>query len=148
MWRVSWAHPEYGQVLATCSFDHSAIVWEEVVEAGRKSGALSTARHAADVGAEVLAVLGPEPLGNDFHEQHLIDAFRGKNTPVKSALLDQGIVAGLGNIYVCEALYRGRVSPRRKAGQISAPRVAATMRPVSGRPSMRSKTSRAPSVGS
>ncbi|MES0864114.1 bifunctional DNA-formamidopyrimidine glycosylase/DNA-(apurinic or apyrimidinic site) lyase [Ruegeria sp. SCPT10] len=74
---------------------------------------------------KLLSVLGPEPLGNDFHEQHLIDAFKGKNTPVKSALLDQGIVAGLGNIYVCEALYRGRVSPRRKAGQISKPRIAA-----------------------
>ena len=55
----------------------------------------------------------------------MIDAFRSKNTPVKSALLDQGIVAGLGNIYVCEALYRGGVSPRRKAGQISEQRVAA-----------------------
>ncbi|QBF29794.1 bifunctional DNA-formamidopyrimidine glycosylase/DNA-(apurinic or apyrimidinic site) lyase [Thalassococcus sp. S3] len=79
-------------------------------------------------GAEVhklLAVLGPEPLGNDFHEQHLIDAFRGKNTPVKAALLDQRIVAGLGNIYVCEALYRARISPRRKAGRIGAARVAA-----------------------
>ena len=74
---------------------------------------------------KLLSVLGPEPLGNDFHEQHLIDAFRGKNTPVKSALLDQRIVAGLGNIYVCEALYRGGVSPRRKAGQISEQRVAA-----------------------
>ncbi|MTI01389.1 bifunctional DNA-formamidopyrimidine glycosylase/DNA-(apurinic or apyrimidinic site) lyase [Roseibium sp. RKSG952] len=74
---------------------------------------------------KLLSVLGPEPLGNDFHEQHLIDAFRSKNTPVKSALLDQRIVAGLGNIYVCEALYRGGVSPRRKAGQISEQRVAA-----------------------
>ena len=73
---------------------------------------------------KLLSVLGPEPLGNDFHEQHLIDAFKGKNTPVKSALLDQGIVAGLGNIYVCEALYRGKVSPRRKAGQISSARVS------------------------
>lgn len=73
---------------------------------------------------KLLSVLGPEPLGNDFHEQHLIESFKGKNTPVKSALLDQGIVAGLGNIYVCEALYRAGVSPRRKAGQISAARVA------------------------
>ncbi|TMV04972.1 bifunctional DNA-formamidopyrimidine glycosylase/DNA-(apurinic or apyrimidinic site) lyase [Ruegeria sediminis] len=73
----------------------------------------------------LLAALGPEPLGNAFSEQHLIDAFRGRNTPVKSALLDQGIVAGLGNIYVCEALFRAGVSPRRKAGQIAARRVAA-----------------------
>ena len=73
---------------------------------------------------KLLAVLGPEPLGNDFNETHLIDAFAGKNTPVKSALLDQRIVAGLGNIYVCEALFRSQISPARKAGRISHQRVA------------------------
>ncbi|EEE38466.1 formamidopyrimidine-DNA glycosylase [Rhodobacteraceae bacterium KLH11] len=91
----------------------------------RRFGAMDLLQTATAEQHKLLSVLGPEPLGNDFHEQHLIDAFKGKNTPVKSALLDQGIVAGLGNIYVCEVLYRGRVSPRRKAGQISAPRVAA-----------------------
>ncbi len=74
---------------------------------------------------KLLAVLGPEPLSNDFHEEHLIAAFRGRNTPVKSALLDQGIVAGLGNIYVCEALFRAGISPMRKAGRIAPGRVAA-----------------------
>ena len=44
--------------------------------------------------------MGPEPLGNDFNEAYLIAAFEGKNTPIKSALLDQRIIAGLGNIYV------------------------------------------------
>ncbi|WP_171230300.1 bifunctional DNA-formamidopyrimidine glycosylase/DNA-(apurinic or apyrimidinic site) lyase [Ruegeria sp. HKCCA4008] len=91
----------------------------------RRFGAMDLLQTASAEDHKLLSVLGPEPLGNDFHDQHLIRAFKGKNTPVKSALLDQGIVAGLGNIYVCEALYRGRVSPRRKAGQISAPRVAA-----------------------
>ncbi|NOD31947.1 bifunctional DNA-formamidopyrimidine glycosylase/DNA-(apurinic or apyrimidinic site) lyase [Ruegeria atlantica] len=91
----------------------------------RRFGAMDLLQTANAEDHKLLSVLGPEPLGNDFHDQHLIRAFKGKNTPVKSALLDQGIVAGLGNIYVCEALYRGRVSPRRKAGQISAPRVAA-----------------------
>ncbi|WP_171233633.1 bifunctional DNA-formamidopyrimidine glycosylase/DNA-(apurinic or apyrimidinic site) lyase [Ruegeria sp. HKCCA4812] len=91
----------------------------------RRFGAMDLLQTANAEDHKLLSVLGPEPLGNDFHDQHLIKAFTGKNTPVKSALLDQGIVAGLGNIYVCEALYRGRVSPRRKAGQISAPRVAA-----------------------
>ena len=56
---------------------------------------------------------------------HLIAAFKGKNSPVKSALLDQGIIAGLGNIYVCEALFRAGISPKRKAGQLSAARVSA-----------------------
>lgn len=74
---------------------------------------------------KLLALLGPEPLGNDFHESHLVAAFRNKNTPVKSALLDQRIVAGLGNIYVCEALFRSGISPTRKAGRIAIPRVAA-----------------------
>ncbi len=91
----------------------------------RRFGAMDLLPTATAEDHKLLAVLGPEPLGNDFHEQHLVGAFKGKNTPVKSALLDQGIVAGLGNIYVCEALFRARVSPRRKAGQISAPRVAA-----------------------
>ncbi|WP_171126689.1 MULTISPECIES: bifunctional DNA-formamidopyrimidine glycosylase/DNA-(apurinic or apyrimidinic site) lyase [unclassified Ruegeria] len=91
----------------------------------RRFGAMDLLPTATAEEHKLLSVLGPEPLGNDFHEQHLIDAFKGRNTPVKSALLDQGIVAGLGNIYVCEALYRARVSPRRKAGQISAQRVGA-----------------------
>jgi formamidopyrimidine-DNA glycosylase len=73
---------------------------------------------------KLLAVLGPEPLGNGFDEALLIDRFANRNTPVKSALLDQRIVAGLGNIYVCEALYRAGIHPARKAGRISAPRVA------------------------
>ncbi|WP_170428381.1 bifunctional DNA-formamidopyrimidine glycosylase/DNA-(apurinic or apyrimidinic site) lyase [Ruegeria arenilitoris] len=91
----------------------------------RRFGAMDLLPTATAEDHKLLSVLGPEPLGNDFHEQHLVDAFKGKKTPVKSALLDQGIVAGLGNIYVCEALYRAGVSPRRKAGQISASRFAA-----------------------
>ncbi|WP_171097924.1 bifunctional DNA-formamidopyrimidine glycosylase/DNA-(apurinic or apyrimidinic site) lyase [Ruegeria sp. HKCCD7255] len=91
----------------------------------RRFGAMDLLPTATAERHKLLSVLGPEPLGNDFHEQHLIEAFKGKNTPIKSALLDQGIVAGLGNIYVCEALFRGKVSPRRKAAQISSARVAA-----------------------
>jgi formamidopyrimidine-DNA glycosylase len=74
---------------------------------------------------KLLDVLGPEPLGNNFNEDILVTAFKGRNTPVKSALLDQRIVAGLGNIYVCEALFRAKISPKRKAGKISSRRVAA-----------------------
>ncbi|KPP83510.1 MAG: DNA-formamidopyrimidine glycosylase [Rhodobacteraceae bacterium HLUCCO07] len=73
----------------------------------------------------LLARLGPEPLGNAFNEAYLVAALRGRNTPVKSALLDQRIIAGLGNIYVCEALYRAHIAPTRRAGRISAARVAA-----------------------
>ncbi|WP_027257157.1 MULTISPECIES: bifunctional DNA-formamidopyrimidine glycosylase/DNA-(apurinic or apyrimidinic site) lyase [Leisingera] len=91
----------------------------------RRFGAMDLLETATAESNKLLAVLGPEPLGNDFHEDHLVAAFQGRNTPVKSALLDQGIIAGLGNIYVCEALFRAGISPRRKAGQIAAHRVAA-----------------------
>ncbi|PQO22896.1 DNA-formamidopyrimidine glycosylase [Rhodobacteraceae bacterium WD3A24] len=71
----------------------------------------------------LLAELGPEPLGNSFDEPYLIARLRGRHMPVKAALLDQRVVAGLGNIYVCEALHRAGVSPRRKAGRIAPARV-------------------------
>ena len=67
----------------------------------------------------LLARLGPEPLGNTFNEPYLMGALKGRNTPIKSALLDQRIVAGLGNIYVCEALFRARISPLRRSGSLS-----------------------------
>ncbi|APX13067.1 bifunctional DNA-formamidopyrimidine glycosylase/DNA-(apurinic or apyrimidinic site) lyase [Tateyamaria omphalii] len=91
----------------------------------RRFGAMDLMETATADQHKLLAVLGPEPLGNAFNEDHLIAAFDGKNTPVKSALLDQRIVAGLGNIYVCEALYRAGISPTRKAGRIAPRRVGA-----------------------
>lgn len=73
---------------------------------------------------KLLAGLGPEPLGNGFSGPYLAARLKGRNTPAKSALLDQRIVSGLGNIYVCEALFRAGINPTRRAGQISATRVA------------------------
>jgi formamidopyrimidine-DNA glycosylase len=73
----------------------------------------------------LLAGIGPEPLGNAFDEAWLVSRLRGRAAPIKTALLDQRLVAGLGNIYVCEALWRARISPRRPAGRISAARAAA-----------------------
>ena len=67
-----------------------------------------------------LSHLGPEPLSNHFNGPALKAAFKGKKTKIKNALLDQGLVAGLGNIYVCEALYRAQLSPARAAGALSA----------------------------
>ena len=67
----------------------------------------------------LLRALGPEPLGNAFDAAMLARACRGKKTSLKAALLDQKIVAGLGNIYVCEALYRARLSPRRLASTLA-----------------------------
>ncbi len=68
--------------------------------------------------------LGPEPLSDAFTAAHLVAAFKGKKTPIKSALLDQRVVAGLGNIYVCEALFRAHISPKRLAKSLSPERVA------------------------
>ena len=90
----------------------------------RRFGAMDLMRTDAAEAHKLLSVLGPEPLGNDFHEAILVAAFKGRNTPVKSALLDQRIVAGLGNIYVCETLFRAGISPKRKAGRIVTARVA------------------------
>ncbi len=69
----------------------------------------------------LLAGLGPEPFGNDFNEPYLAARLQGRKTPIKAALLDQRIVAGLGNIYVAETLYRARISPLRLAGDLTEP---------------------------
>jgi formamidopyrimidine-DNA glycosylase len=68
----------------------------------------------------LLRVLGPEPLGNEFDAAMLARACKGKKTSLKAALSDQKIVAGLGNIYVCEALHRARLSPKRRASTIAS----------------------------
>ncbi|SSC65620.1 bifunctional DNA-formamidopyrimidine glycosylase/DNA-(apurinic or apyrimidinic site) lyase [Ciceribacter selenitireducens] len=69
--------------------------------------------------------LGPEPLGNALHAAYLAGRFSGKQQPLKTALLDQKVIAGLGNIYVCEALWRSHLSPKRAAATL----VTATGRP-------------------
>jgi formamidopyrimidine-DNA glycosylase len=68
--------------------------------------------------------LGVEPLSAAFNTACLVKALNGKKTPIKSALLDQRLIAGLGNIYVCEALFRSRISPKRLAGSIKPERIA------------------------
>ena len=81
------------------------------------------------------AGLGPEPLSEAFDAAHLAQAFAGRKQGPKTLLLDQRIVAGLGNIYVCEALHRARISPFKPAGPISRPRLArlvATIKAVLG----------------
>ncbi|HYM03769.1 MAG TPA: bifunctional DNA-formamidopyrimidine glycosylase/DNA-(apurinic or apyrimidinic site) lyase [Stellaceae bacterium] len=81
----------------------------------------------------LLVHLGPEPLGNGFSGPVLSAALAGKATSIKAALLDQRIVAGLGNIYVCESLYWAGLSPRRRAGTVTgerADRLAAAIRQV------------------
>ncbi|HBD90470.1 MAG: DNA-formamidopyrimidine glycosylase [Rhodobacteraceae bacterium GWE1_64_9] len=90
----------------------------------RRFGAMDLLPTATAEAHPLLAVLGPEPLGNDFHEAHLIARLAGKGSPIKSALLDQHVVAGLGNIYVCEVLFRAGIHPARLARDLPPAQVA------------------------
>jgi formamidopyrimidine-DNA glycosylase len=90
----------------------------------RRFGAMDLMATGSEDSHPLLAALGPEPLGNAFSESYLAERLQGRMTPIKSALLDQHLVAGLGNIYVCEVLFRARISPRRLAGNIGAARAA------------------------
>ena len=90
----------------------------------RRFGAMDLVETASAETHPLLASLGPEPLGNGFDDAYLVAALKGRRTPIKSALLDQHLVAGLGNIYVCETLFRARISPRRLAGELSTRRAA------------------------
>jgi formamidopyrimidine-DNA glycosylase len=72
---------------------------------------------------KLFKTLGIEPLSRGFNTAYLAKALDGKRTPIKSALLDQRLIAGLGNIYVCEALFRAKISPRKMAGAISRDRL-------------------------
>ncbi len=75
--------------------------------------------------AELMRRLGPEPIDNDFTFPHFLEALRGRSAPVKAVLLDQRRIAGLGNIYVDEALFEARVRPDTPANAISRPRLKA-----------------------
>lgn len=90
----------------------------------RRFGAMDLAPTISVEAHRMLSGLGPEPLGNGFDDSYLREALRGRKTPIKSALLDQRLIAGLGNIYVCESLFRAHISPRRRAGALSAADVA------------------------
>ncbi|MGB0504846.1 MAG: bifunctional DNA-formamidopyrimidine glycosylase/DNA-(apurinic or apyrimidinic site) lyase [Pikeienuella sp.] len=109
---------------------HDHIVFE--IEGGarvvfndaRRFGAMDLWPTSDIANHKFLSRLGPEPLSNEFNEVSLASSLKGKKAPIKSALLDQRIVAGLGNIYVCEALHRSGISPKRESGSISTPRIA------------------------
>ncbi len=85
----------------------------------RRFGSMKLVPRAKLEQEPLLRNLGPEPLGNEFDAGLLAKACAGKKTSLKAALSDQRVVAGLGNIYVCEALYRARLSPKRQASTIA-----------------------------
>jgi formamidopyrimidine-DNA glycosylase len=88
----------------------------------RRFGLIDYTTEDGLAGHPLLAGIGPEPLGNAFNGPYLAAALAGKVTPIKSALLDQRVVAGLGNIYVAEALYWAGLSPRRLAATVAGGR--------------------------
>jgi formamidopyrimidine-DNA glycosylase len=85
----------------------------------RRFGSMKIVPRAKLDSEPLLRGLGPEPLGNEFDAAMLAKACAGKKTSLKAALSDQRVVAGLGNIYVCEALFRARLSPKRQASTIA-----------------------------
>ena len=91
--------------------DGASIIYNDP----RRFGAMDLFPTCAEASHKLLRRIGPEPLGDEFTGIYLRKIFERKNSAVKSVLLDQTVVAGLGNIYVCEALWRARVSPLRNA---------------------------------
>ena len=85
----------------------------------RRFGSVDLVDTAAIATFGPFAAMGPEPLGPDLTVDHLVRVFAGRVAAVKLLLLDQRVVAGLGNIYVCEALHRARIHPMRMAGKVS-----------------------------
>jgi formamidopyrimidine-DNA glycosylase len=108
--------------------DHVLIETEEgrrlALNDPRRFGSLDLVR-TEEIGAyEPFVKMGPEPLGEDFSAGYLAAALKGRGAPIKALLLDQRIVAGLGNIYVCEALHLAGIAPARAGGRISTLRLA------------------------
>ena len=111
--------------------DHPAPVKHDHVVLHMDSGARITFNDARRFGAmdllptntadqhPLLASIGPEPLGNAFNESYLVAQLQTRASPIKSALLDQHLVAGLGNIYVCETLYRAGIAPQTRAKDLT-----------------------------
>ena len=89
----------------------------------RRFGLMTIVETAALESHKLFKGLGPEPLSRQFDAEYLKEALRSKKTPIKSALLDQRVIAGLGNIYACEALFRSRISPKRQAAKVKAVRL-------------------------
>jgi formamidopyrimidine-DNA glycosylase len=107
--------------------EHLTIETDEGARVGfvdpRRFGALDLVATDAEDTHKLVAGMGPEPLGNYFSVPVLVEALAGRASPIKAALLDQSVVAGIGNIYASEALFRARISPRRRAAALGAARI-------------------------
>ena len=107
--------------------DHFLLQTEEgrrlALNDPRRFGSLDLVRTDEIGGYEPFVKMGPEPLGELFSATYLAAALKGRGAPIKALLLDQRIVAGLGNIYVCEALHMSGIAAARAGGRISKPRL-------------------------
>ncbi len=90
----------------------------------RRFGMLDVVKTGEEHKHKLLKHIGPEPLGKEFTPQVLAERIKGKKAAIKLALLDQRIVAGIGNIYACEALYDAGINPNKEAGKVSADKLA------------------------
>lgn len=129
----------------TGKHDHILIVTDEgrqlVLNDPRRFGSVDLVRVDKLYEHPLLAGIGPEPLGNAFSDSILSEALTGRKSPIKAALLDQTIVAGLGNIYVCEALFQSGISPMRLSHTVSGTRTGRLV------PAIRDVLTRAIEVG-
>jgi formamidopyrimidine-DNA glycosylase len=96
----------------------------------RRFGLMDLATEDTLASHPLLAGIGPEPLDDAFDGAALAARLAGKHTPIKAALLDQRVVAGLGNIYVCEALFEAGISPRRSAHTVQGARADRLVRAI------------------
>jgi formamidopyrimidine-DNA glycosylase len=117
---VAWRRATHDHIVFTLD-DGTIVAFNDA----RRFGMLDHVAAAALDEHKLLRHLGPEPLGNDFNGPRLAKLLAGKNNSIKAALLDQRVVAGLGNIYVSESLYWAGLSPRRKAGTVHGARAEA-----------------------
>lgn len=109
-------HPEHDHVVFHLSRDgvDMQVIYNDV----RRFGFMDLIEPDVLDANKYLAALGVEPVGNSLSADYLANAFKEKRTPIKAALLDQRIIAGLGNIYVCEALFMSGISPKRLASSL------------------------------
>jgi formamidopyrimidine-DNA glycosylase len=123
-----FAHRQPGDGSGTGKHDHVIFETEEgsrIVFTDHRRFGLMLLANTEDLDRhDLFAGLGPEPLDESFTSTLLNAAIAGKRAPIKAALLDQRVVAGLGNIYVCEALFRARISPKRLAASVAGVRAA------------------------
>ena len=124
-WRIDPEQPErHDHLVIETAADAQGPAHVLALNDARRFGSVDLLASAALDAWPAFAALGPEPLGPGLSPAHLAAAFAGRIAPIKGLLLDQRIVAGLGNIYVCEALHRARIAPDRAAGLVTTAELA------------------------